>query len=161
MKLQFKKRRFLPVAFAVMAVVALSGVAYAFWTAGGAGTASAGAGTSVGFTVTQGTPLPASLVPGGTAQNVTVHVVNPATFSQSVTAVAITVTLAVNGTDVSGAPGCLASWFTFTAAPGPYPFAIGAGLNHDFVGTIALTNDLAVNQNACKSATIPLTLTVS
>ena len=156
-----KNRKVISVAIALVAVIAVSGVAYAFWTSSGNGSGSAGAGTSVGFTVTQTGTVPAGLVPGGAAQNVTVHVVNPATFSQSVTAVAITVTLAVNGTDVLGAPGCLASWFTITPPPGPYPVAIGAGLNHDFVGTIALTNDLVVNQNACKSATIPLTLAVS
>ena len=156
-----KKRKFIPVAIALMAVIAVSGVAYAFWTSGGSSSGSAGAGTSVGFTVTQTGTVPSGLVPGGAAQNVTVHVVNPASFSQSVTAVAITVTLAGNGTDVLGATGCLASWFTIGAATGPYPFVLATGANHDFVGTIALTNDLVANQNACKSATIPLTLTVS
>ena len=161
MKPQFKKRRFIPVALALAAVIAVSGVAYAYWSSNGAGPGSAGVGTSVPFVVTQTGTVPSGLVPGGAAQNVTVHVVNNATFSQSVTAVVITVTLAVNGTDVQGAPGCLASWFTIGAAPGPYPFAIAASGNHDFVGTIALTNDVVNNQNACKSVSIPLTLTVS
>jgi hypothetical protein len=147
-----KKRRVLPVAIALMAIIALSGVAYAYWSSTGTGTGSAGVGNSVPFTVSQ-TGSVSGLVPGGTAQDVTVNVSNTAGFSQSVTAI----TVSVNAT---AHPTCLATWFTLVQPSGPYPFAIAGGGNHDFVGTIAMTNDVA-NQDACKGLTINLDFAVS
>ena len=154
MKLQIKKRRLIPVAIAMAAVIAVSGVAYAYWSAGGSGTGSAGVGTSQALTVTQTAPAPAGLVPGGAAQNVTVHVVNPATFSQSLNAVAITVhsaTLPV---------GCLAAWFTIVNPTIASPIVLAAGASTDQVGTIKLIES-GTNQDACKSATIALDFAVS
>jgi hypothetical protein len=154
MEKHFSKRRLIPVAAALLAVVCASGVAYAYWTASGSGTGQAGVGTSVSLTVTQNTPYPSNLVPGGAAQNVSVHVVNPATFSQSLSAVAISVHAA------SLPVGCDILWFTVTNPTIASPIVLAAGASTDQVGTIRLIES-GTNQDACKSATIDLDIAVS
>ena len=52
---------------AVLATIALAGVATAYWTQGGTGTGSASAGTTVGIVVNQ-TSSVAGLYPGGPPQ---------------------------------------------------------------------------------------------
>jgi hypothetical protein len=155
-KLQFKKRRLLPAALAIVVLVVGSGVAYAYWTSTGGGSGSADTGTNVALTATATTTVP--LVPGGTV-SVTIVVTNPASFSQSFTAVAIAVTPdGADATDASGLTGCKISWFSTTSAGGaviaPSPATATV------TGTLTMT-DAAVSQDACKGKTIPLTLTVS
>ena len=154
MKLQFKKRRLIPVALAILVLVVGSGVAYAYWTSGGSNTGSAGVGTNVPLTVSQTLPAPANLVPGGAAQNVTVHIVNPATFSQSLSAVAITVHAATLPV------GCLVGWFTVTNPTIAVPIVLATTASTDQVGTIKLIES-GSNQDACKSATLTLDFLVS
>jgi hypothetical protein len=149
-----KKRRILPVAIALVAILAISGVAYAYWTSSGTGTGTATVGTSQALTVTQfGTVT--GLVPDSVPHDVTVRVLNPATFSQSLSAVAIS----VNATTLPG--GCLAAWFTVTdptiAAP---PVVLAAGASTDLVGQIQM-DESGTNQDACQGATIDLDFAVS
>jgi hypothetical protein len=153
-KLQFKKRRLIPVALAILVLVVGSGVAYAYWSSAGSGPGSAGVGTSQALTVTQTLPLPSNLVPGGAAQNVTVHIVNPATFSQSLSAVAITVHAAT-------LPAlCQAGWFTVTNPTIALPIVLATTTSTDQVGTIKLIES-GTNQDGCKGATIQLDFAVS
>jgi hypothetical protein len=148
-----KKRRVLPVAIALVAVIAVSGVAYAWWSSSGNGTGSAGVGTSQALTVSQSGSV-TGLVPNGVDHDVTVHVVNPATFSQSLNAVAISVHAATLPS------GCEAAWFTVTNPTITPPVVITAGNFTDLVGQIRMTES-GTNQDACQGATIDLVFAVS
>lgn len=153
MKLQFKKRRLLPVALAILVLVVGSGVAYAYWTSGGSNTGSAGVGTSQALTVTQSGTV-TGLVPGGDAQPVTVHVVNPASFSQSLSAVAISVN------EAALPAGCQVAWFSVTQPVIGLPvLLLGLG-STDEVGHIQMI-DSGTNQDPCQGAALILDLKVS
>jgi hypothetical protein len=152
-KLQFKKRRLIPVALAILVLVVGSGVAYAYWTSGGSGNDTAGVGTNTPLTVAQ-TNLITGLVPGGSSA-VDVTVTNPATFTQSFTQVVITVTGATGGCDIT--------WFTgstVTAAPNPSVLAANGG-TEALVGSVSMTDLAGTNQNSCKNATLTLHFVVS
>jgi hypothetical protein len=152
-KLQFKKRKFIPVAVALVAIIALSGVAYAYWSSTGTGTGSATTGTSVALTAAQTNTI-TGLVPGGSAEvDITVH--NPATFSQSFNAVTIAVTAATGGCDIS--------WFSTTTPTisGPVVLAAGATTAAYTTGSVSMTDLIGTNQNTCKNSTLTLTFTVS
>ena len=152
MKLQFKKRRFLPAALAIVVLVVGSGVAYAYWTAGGAGDGSAKAGDSTPLTVAQTNTI-TGLVPGGSAA-VDVTVTNPATFHQSFTQVVITVTAATGGCDFN--------WFTgSTITPVGAPIILAAAGTDPLVGSVSMTDLLTTNQDLCKNSTLTLHFAVS
>jgi hypothetical protein len=156
-KLQFKKRRLLPVALAILVLVVGSGVAYAYWTSGGSNSGSAGVGTSQALTVSQ-TGSVTGLVPAGLPQDVTVHVVNPASFSQSLSAVVISVHAASLPTN------CLPAWFTVTQPTILSPIVLAAtgtaGDSINEVGQIQMI-DSGTNQNPCQGAALTLDLVVS
>jgi hypothetical protein len=151
-KKQFRKRLVIPVAVALVAIIAVSGIAYAYWTSGGSGTGGAGVGTSTSLTVSQTLPAPSNLVPGGPAKDVTVHVVNPATFSQSFS----TVTISVTTLPV----GCLVGWFTVTN-PTPALTVLGAGASTDVTGGQIQMIESGGNQDPCKGASLGLTFQVT
>jgi hypothetical protein len=151
-----KKRRVLPVAIALVAILAISGVAYAYWSSAGSGTGSAGVGTSTPLTAAQTNTI-TGLVPGGSAA-VNVTVTNPATFNQSFSQVVITVT-AASGT-------CDITWFTgstVAAAPNPTVLAPapGPGNTAALVGSVSMTDLAGTNQDSCKNATLTLHFAIS
>lgn len=154
MKKHLSKKRVVLAAVVVVALAIASGVAYAYFSSGGNSTGTAGVGTSSSLTVSQ-TGSVSGLVPGGAAQNVVVHVVNPATFKQSLNAVGISI--------ASIAPAsCLTTWFTVTPPTVASPVVLGAGASQDFTGTIAMIEPATpTNQDVCKNAAINLSLVAS
>jgi hypothetical protein len=150
-----KKRRVLPVAIALMAIIALSGVAYAYWSSSGTGTGSATVGTSELLTAAQVGGPTTGLVPNGSTHNVVVTVHNPASFSQSFAAIAITVHAATLPA------GCDPLWFPVVNPTIGAPVVVGAGLTSaQYTGTIAMT-DSGTNQDVCQGASITLDIAVS
>jgi hypothetical protein len=147
-----KKRKFIPVAVALVAIIALSGVAYAYWSSTGGGTGGAGVGSDAGLTVAQTNTI-TGLVPGGSA-NIDITVTNGASFHQSFS----TVTISFH----TGNPpaSCLATWFTLTP-PAPGLTILAAGGHVDLVGSIAMSDSPTDNQNSCKNANLVLDLSVS
>jgi hypothetical protein len=140
------------------ATLAMSGVAYAYWSTSGTGTGSAATGSSSAFVVTSDPATGDPLTPGGPSQTVAFHVNNPSAGHQYLSAVAITVAEAGGGTwdDVAG---CSAADYTvgtpsFTGGD----MAPGTTIN----GTVTITmNNLASNQDACEGATVPLYIAAS
>lgn len=123
--------------------LAMSGVAYAYWTAGGSGTGAASTGTSTNNLTITNVAVP-NLVPGDTkAISATIH--NPNSFSVNVNVVSATV--AASGT-------CDASWFTVASATPNSRVLAGADL---VVPTTITFADTAANQDPCKNATLTLT----
>ena len=134
---------------AVLAIVAISAVgAYAYWTTTGSGTGSAANASSNGTIL-----LHASFAPGltpGASEPVSFTADNTNTSSLRVG----TVTSVVS----TSAVGCLAADFTVPAAvenqtipASTSGVALGTGSTISFA-------DTAVNQDACKGATVTLTL---
>lgn len=128
------------------------GVAYAYWSTSGSGTGSASTGTNVPVTVTQNTVV-TGLYPGGPAVPVDFTVNNPASFAQSVNAVAVTVT---------GVAGCAATNFTVTP-PTISNTVIAAGGSQLFAGSglSVKLDETGVPQDGCKSVSVQLNYTVS
>ncbi len=166
MKLQFKKRRLVPVALAIVVLVVGSGVAYAFWTAGGTGDGTAKAGTVSSLTVTQ-TGTVTGLYPGGPALPIGGTLNNPNAGAVFVTSVSATITSVILADGTTGvATTCSAADFTLapTATVG---VEISSGVTSwghaadPFVDTMSIKLlDTGRNQDACKNATVNLLFTV-
>jgi hypothetical protein len=154
-KLQFKKRRLVPVALAIVVLVVGSGVAYAYWTSSGTGT---GGGTTAAgvtdLTATVATPLSA-MYPGDANQTISIAIHNPSTTQTvHVTTVSASVT-------TTNKVGCTSADFKVTGSP--------AAVNKDILKLSDITvdgpqiqfNNTAFDQSACKDATVSLSFTIS
>jgi hypothetical protein len=154
-------RRILGMIAMIVAIVVVTiggaGVAYAYWTAGGAGTGIGAAGTTVPITLSAGTPT-ASLLPGGQT-NVVLSMTNPNTARVKVSSLALDTTQGTGGFSVDAShAGCTLSTLSFTTqtnggAGWTIPGKVGATN-----GTLAvtLTNSLSMSLsavNACQGAT--------
>ena len=154
------RRRIIPVAFALVAILAFSGVALAYWTAIGAGTgtAAAAAGTS-SLTVKQVTVV-TNLYPGDSAQTISGNFDNPNLGPVYVT----TVTASLASVTKAGNPvaGCDTTDFTLAAATATVNAEIPAGLAKGaWTGPTIKFNDKAgVNQDACKGVTVNLSYSI-
>jgi hypothetical protein len=161
-----KKRKFLPVAIALVAVIAVSGVAYAYWTAGGTGGGSANAAAGVSDVTVHQTTVLTYMYPGDSEQTISGNFANPnaaAVFVHSVTA---------SIASVSGT--CAKDNFLIGGtANGTQTVLVDATVNHTdsvpvqlYTGSwtgihIQFNNKPSANQDECKSATVTLTFTAS
>ena len=163
MKLQFKKRRFLPAALAILVLVVGSGVAYAYWTAGGTGGGSAKAADSVSNVTVNQTTVLTPMFPGDTAQTISGNFTNTnaaPTYVTTVTASIASVTKA--GGAVAGV--CDSTDFTLGTPVVTVAALIPVGspeITVTWTGPTLHFNNKATNQDACKGATVALTYTIS
>lgn len=132
------------------------GVAYAYWSSTGTGTGSATTGDSAQFLVnsTAGT---VALTPGGPGDTIAFTVKNPGTGTQNLSKVLVTVATSTGGTFSVGAgpnPPCTAADYTLGTPAITYG-AIAAGATVSGTVTIQM-NNLATNQDNCKTVTVPL-----
>ena len=139
---------------AAAGTLAMSGVAYAYWTTQGTGTGSATAGNTVTadrIELSQVGTL-TGFYPGSTAQSVMVKAHNPAAFSQKVGNVTVTV----------GAVGSCAAdnWTVVDSADSFGTLIAGAtsAAEGQAVATIQL-RESGSNQDACKGVSPVLTFT--
>lgn len=152
-----RKKRLAVILTAVM-LVAGGGAAFAYWSSIGSGSGTATTGTSSAFTVATSTATGGVLTPGGSPQSVAFTVTNPGTGTQTAAAVAVTVANA-DGTPWIAVTGCSAADYT-VGTPTFAPGQIAPGANK--AGTVTITmNNLATNQDGCKSASVPLYFSVS
>lgn len=140
---------------ATVTLVALAGAAFAFWTATGTGTGTATTGDVQAVTVNQTSTI-TGLAPGAAAVALSGNFDNP-----NDAAVALTSVTGEVLTDP--ATGCDKAWYqiagTGTVTDGSVPAGAGVG---EWSGlTIQLVNDAAINQDACKNATVTITYTAS
>jgi len=139
----------------------IAGSAFAFWTAGGSGTGSAGvaAGTSA-LTANQTTVLTA-MYPGDSAQTISGNFDNPNSGPIYVS----TVTASISSvTKATGAPAgtCDATDFTLASAAMTVNAEIAAGTAKGaFTGATIKFNNKASNQDACKGATVNLAYAIA
>jgi hypothetical protein len=156
--MKFIRRRGRILAIAAVAVVALAGVAAAYWTQGGSGVGSAGTGNTVGITVNQ-TSVIGGLFPGGPAQSLSGNFNNPNAGNVYVgTVTAIVQPGWTSQTDLTK-PKCTAADFVIGgSAPVNAEIAPGNGVGAWSGLTIAMT-DSATNQDNCKGLSVPVNYT--
>jgi hypothetical protein len=146
----------------VVVMIGGAGVAYAYWSAGGAGTGFGANGTTTPLTLSAGTPT-GTLLPGGQT-SVLLNLTNPNTARVRVSSLALDTTQGTNGFSVDAAhSGCTLSTLSFATQTNA-----GAGWTVDGkVGTtngtlsVTLTNALSMSLsavNACQGATFTVYL---
>jgi hypothetical protein len=147
MRKMSKKNKIVAVCGAAALTAVGGGVAFAYWTTTGTGTGS-GSNAAANGTVVLSATFPDGLTPGGNVP-VTYTAANAGSSSLQVRTIHAVVS--------TSNPACLPADFTIpdvvsntTVAPGATAAAVGTG-------TLSFA-DTAVNQDACKSATITLTL---
>ena len=159
----FNRKRAL-VALSVAGVLAIAVAAFAYWTTSGSGSGSATAGSDAGVTVA-GNPAN-GIYPGGNKAVTTVITNSSATQAQQVSNLHVTISI----DSAHATAGCLAADFTYKAdseASGdsnPHSVTlnseIAAGGTLSVPGKVFMA-DTAVNQDACKGATIDLAYAVN
>ncbi len=153
-----RKKRLVALVAVTAAVAIGSGVAYAYWTAGGTGVGSATTGQSTDFVVASTDPVGDPLVPGGGSQTVTFTVTNPAAGPQTLSNVTVSVAHA-DGTTWNDVAGCSSLDYA-VAAPTITTGPIASGANVE--GTVQISmNNLPTNQNTCKGKPVPLYIVAS
>jgi hypothetical protein len=146
----FTKKR--AVILGVVAAMAFSAAAVAYFTTGGSGTGSATVGTSSTALITQTNTL-AALYPT-TSQAVNLNINNPGSGSQFVNAVhldSITADAGHSSCDVSSSGANAA----FTMADVTVNETLAAGATTSKSGSLA-RNDTGVSQDSCQGATLTL-----
>jgi len=155
------RRRVVPVAMALVALLVFSGAALAYWTVvgSGTGTAQAAAGTS-SVTVVQTTVL-TGMYPGDAAQTISGNFNNPNSGPVYVTTVTASI---ASVTKAGGAPAgtCDATDFTLAGATATVNAEVPAGNGKGaWTGPTLHFNDKAgANQDACKGATVNLSYSI-
>jgi hypothetical protein len=151
-------------AAAAVAALAIAGggmAAYAYWTAGGTGTGSAPTGTTVALTVNQ-TATASNLYPGASvALSGTFN--NPNPGSVTVTSVTAVVDSSFNSRTDTNKPACTSADFSISGTAtignaGVVPSGNGTGSWSGL--TVSMTNT-ALNQDNCKSVSVPIIYTAS
>ena len=146
---RFTKKRYL-VPLAAIAVAGIASVAFGFWTGSGSGTGSGTVGSSGSVT------LAGSVTPGiapGINEPVSFTAANAGTAASQVTTVHL-VSVAVDG----GHAGCTTADFSMADVAEDHQVPAGATVEPLPVNGSLVYANTAVNQDACKGATLTLTL---
>ena len=161
MSMKFTKRRI--VALTLVAMLAIAGAAYAYFTSTGSGTGNATVGSSTAFTVAVAAPTGGLLYPGSGTDTLSYTVHNPSSGAQNLSGTSAVVASSGANITQSGTPvaGCLAAWFTATNTPPTLPQDLAGGATST-AGSVAVTmSDSGTNQNACQNATPDITVSAS
>jgi hypothetical protein len=146
-------------AIAAVAVLAVAGGAFAYFTTSGEGKGSATVGTSSAISLSQVGEV-ANLQPGGSAQPVDFKIDNSLSTKQFISTVKVSIS-SVEGPNVTGATPCTAADFELVQ-----PHAINQDLASGVTefapsgATIAMI-DSESNQDGCKEATVHLSFNAS
>lgn len=149
---RFKKHKKLT-ALLIVAVLGIAGGAYAYWTGGGSGSGTATVGTSGNVT------LVATVAPGiapGTSRAVTFTAANATSSPLYVT----TVHLESVAAD-AGHPDCKIGDFTMADVTEGHQVPAAATLEPLPTAGSLVYENTALNQDACKGATLTLAVTSS
>ena len=146
-----------------LAVLALAGGAYAYFTSSGNGTGTATVGTATAFTVQPVAATGGPLYPGSGSESIGYTVKNPGGGAENLSAT--TATVASSGGNITqggtAVVGCLASWFTATNNAPTLPQDLAAGATST-AGSVTVTMaDSGTNQNACENSSPDITIHAS
>lgn len=159
MRQMTKKNKIAAVAASAALVAVSGGAAYAYWSTTGSGGGSAKAGTTMSDVVITAS-FDAGISPSGnggvaTAKTITYTAANSNTSSTTVKLINPVVTTAV-AAGVNGV--CDASWFKATVPVDPASVPAGATTALVGTGQLTFTDNPAVDQSACKGATITVSV---
>ena len=161
MKKHLSKRRVVVSALIAVLLAIASGVAYAYWTGGGTGSGAASAATATSAVNPIQTTVLTAMYPGDGAQTISGKFNN--TGSSPVWVATVTASIGTV-TKATGATGtCDSTDFTLTPTVATVGAEIPAGNNMGaWTGpTIKFNDKAAVNQDACKGATLVLNYTAA
>jgi hypothetical protein len=130
-----------------------TGVAYAYWSAGGTGNGTGATGTSTALTVDQTTVLTA-MFPGDAAQTLSGTFTNASSGTvhvASVTASLFSVTDSVGG---AVSVGCSVADYTLANATMAALQEVAVGTGGTWTGATVQFNNTTANQDACKGKTL-------
>jgi hypothetical protein len=135
------------------AVVAVTGVAVSYWSAGGSGTGTATtASSSTALTVTQAS-APTGMAPGIAPGPITVTVTNPGTSTVRANQVVVSIASVTGGSGPCGPSDYVLSDATMTQGAAD----LTANASTTFSGaTLGFNNSSTLNQDGCKGATVNL-----
>ena len=145
-------------AAALVAVLALGGLAFAYWTQGGSGSGSSTAGTTSAITVNQ-TGTPSGLYPGGPAAALSGTFTNPNPGSVLISSITATVRTFSSQSD-TGKPACTQADFAIGGTSGANTVPTGTGVGSWSGLTVSLLNG-AGNQDNCKGVSITVDYTAN
>jgi hypothetical protein len=154
MKLRSFSKRAAYITSAVIAVLLVAGIAFAYFTSTGTGTGTATVGTSTGTISVTGT-VANPLYPG-TSSTVAFQASNPANFQQELSGIHLS---NVSTSD----PSCLPNWFTMPDVAIGAEGVLGANASNvplATTGTLSMA-ETGTNQDACKNASLTLSFTTS
>lgn len=151
-----KRRHVFGVAMALVAALALSGVAFAYWTATGGGTGNANAAAGVDDVTVTANPLTA-MYPGD-SQGLTGLFTNGNTIGVYITSMTVSIdSITSVGTCTFGTAGSDFQILNPTVnVAGVLPVGTTA-----WAGPTIVFNDQDYNQDGCKGATVNLTFTIT
>ena len=154
-----KIRRKSVLALAVVGVLAVCGVALGFWTQGGSGSGSAGAGTTAAIVVNQ-TGAVTGLYPGGPAVPLAGTFTNSNPGAVNISSVTAAVHAFASHTVDATKPDCTQADFQIggTSAGSTVPSGTAVG---SWSGLTVRMLDNGLNQNNCKNVTVTIDYTAN
>jgi hypothetical protein len=144
---------------AVLALLAIGAVAYAYWTQGGTGSGTSTAGTTAAITVNQ-TGSPSGLYPGGPAAALAGTFTNPNPGSVNLSSVTAAVHPFASHAVDALKPDCTQADFAIGGTSGANVVPTGAGVGAWSGLTVRLL-DNGLNQDNCKNVTITIDYTAN
>jgi hypothetical protein len=153
------KKRF--AVLGAVAILAMAGIAVAYFTSSGSGTGSASVGKSSAFTVEVSSDTSGSIYPGSGSETLSYSIKNEGSGHQNVTSTSASVNSDEGNITQNGTPvvGCLASWF-HAADTSPAPVDLAGGATAE--GSVKVTmEDAEANQDACQGANPDITVKAS
>jgi hypothetical protein len=145
---RFTKKQYLVAGVAAAIIAGTAGSAIAYWTTTGSGTGSGTTAASNGNVVLHASFTSATLTPGG---NTPVSFTADNAGSSNLHVGTVTTVVTASGT-------CDASWFTVAPVLEDQTIAGTSTTALANSGSLVFADSTTVNQDACKSATITLTL---
>lgn len=142
------------------AVVAVTGVAVSYWTAGTTASGTAATATGTASLLVEQVAAPSEMGPGVPGGAVSVRITNQGAQSVRVNQVAVSIASVTPG---SGGGTCGPGDYALSGSPMTTGAAeLAPSTNTTFTGaSLAFANDPARNQDGCKGATVTLSYVVS
>ncbi|UXM91525.1 hypothetical protein [Paenarthrobacter sp. JL.01a] len=146
---KLSKKSRITAAVAGVALVAVGGgAAYAYWTTTGSGTGTA-TNSAGGGTVTLHANFAGGLAPGNSV---------PVTYTADNSTTSGTVVGALTASVTTNVDACLPAWFAVTAVTSNSSVAANTTGTQVGTGTLKFNDSTTVNQDACKSAIVTVTV---
>jgi hypothetical protein len=152
------RARFVPV-IAVVALLVISAVAYAYWTQGGSGSGTASAGTPSAIAINQ-TGSPSGLYPGGPTAALAGTFTNPNASAVSISSVTAAVHAFASHTVDAAKPDCTQADFAIGGTSGANVVPAGTAVG-SWSGLTVRLLDNGLNQDNCKGVSITIDYTAN